>query len=96
MWPFRRHGPRVIGGVNLVRMIYDDARDIVAVLGPRVPKCIACAGCNYEWASALRSARNILHLIEHGTHLPGEGAGFGDDGYNIGHAPRDAKEDKDR
>jgi hypothetical protein len=37
-------------------------RNLWAVLGPKVPDCIACQGCSAEWSEALGILREALPI----------------------------------
>jgi Lar family restriction alleviation protein len=43
-------------------------RHIRRVLGPTVPSCVKCAGCEYEWREALDTANAALNKHAETTH----------------------------
>ena len=43
------------------KRIYRQAlREIVALMGPEVPKDLKCEGCRFEWEAALKTAKLAL------------------------------------
>lgn len=47
--------------LDRIRELEEALDGIYRVLGPGIPSCVVCEGCDYEWGEALRIARAALN-----------------------------------